>query len=68
MWSSTKGLQPASAREPYLYEASTVPLSYTDTLRMSESLQNWSAFRCALSDQSYAMLPNVRSYAQEKYS
>jgi len=34
----------------------------------SESLQNWSASRCALFDQSYAIMPNVRSYVQEKYS
>ena len=36
--------------------------------RWSEILQNWSASRCALFDQSYATLPNVRSYVQEKYS
>jgi len=38
------------------------------TLRASESLQNWSASRCALIGQSYAILTNVRSYVQEKYS
>jgi len=61
------GLEPAPTRLPDS-SASTVPLSYTDTLYASESLQNWSASRCALFDQSYAILPNVRSYVQEKYS
>jgi len=67
-YTCTSELEPASARGPRLFVASVVPLSYTDTLHECESLQNWSAFRCALSDQSYAMLPNVRSYVQEKYS
>ena len=40
----------------------------TQTQCFGESLQNWSASLCALSDQSYAILPNVRSYVQEKYS
>ena len=61
------GLEPASTRLP-ISSASTVPLSCTDTLSVSESLQNWSASRCAFFDQSYATLPNVRSYVQEKYS
>jgi len=68
MYTSTSGLETASARGPRPFVASTVPLSYTDTLHGCESLQNWSASRCALSDQSYEMLPNVRSYVQEKYS
>ena len=51
-----------------LSSASTVPLSYTDKPHTTESLQNWSASRCALFDQSYAILPNARSYVQEKYS
>jgi len=68
MYTITSRLEPASARGPRLSIASTVPLSYTDTRHSRESLQNWSASRCAISDQSYAMLPNVRSYVQEKYS
>ena len=61
------GLEPAPTRL-HIFSASTVPLNYTDTLIVSESLQNWSASRCAFFDQSYAILPNVRSYVQEKYS
>jgi len=52
----------------WLLSAGMVPLSYTEELRQSESLQNWSASRCALFDQRYAVLPNVRSNVQEKYS
>jgi len=64
-WKS--GLETAPTRLS-ISSASTVPLSYTDTLYVCKSLQNWSASRCAFFDQSYAILPNVLSYVQEKYS
>jgi len=64
----TSELELASARGPRLFVAGVVPLSYADTLHECESLQNCSASHCALSDQSFAVLPNVRSHVQEKYS